>query len=74
MPRAELQWRAPAPISIRDRTLGAPGPGPAHEKGGFDQDGRFATLAAVVDHYDNLFQTGLSSEEKADLVAYLRSL
>jgi len=45
-----------------------------HEKGGFYHDGRFATLQAVVDHYDNLFQTGLSSEEKTDLIAYLKSL
>lgn len=45
-----------------------------HEKGGFYHDGRFATLEAVVDHYDNLFQTSLSSDEKTDLIAYLKSL
>ena len=45
-----------------------------HEKGGFYHDGRFATLQAVVDHYDNFFKTGLTPEEKNDLIAYLRSL
>jgi hypothetical protein len=45
-----------------------------HEKGGFYHDGRFATLQAVVDHYDNLFGTGLSQQEKDDLIAYLRTL
>jgi hypothetical protein len=45
-----------------------------HEKGGFYHDGRFATLQAVVNHYDSLLQTGLSQEEKNDLIAYLRSL
>ncbi len=45
-----------------------------HEKGGFFHDGRFATLSAVVDHYDNLLGTGLTGQEKADLIAYLRTL
>ena len=37
-------------------------------------DGSAATLADVVDHYDGFFGLGLSAAEKADLVAYLRSL
>jgi hypothetical protein len=45
-----------------------------HEKGGFYHDGRFATLANVVDHYDQVFGLGLSAQEAADLVAYLESL
>jgi hypothetical protein len=45
-----------------------------HEKGGFYHDGQFATLKAVVDHYDDLFKTTLSEDEKRDLIAYLRTL
>jgi hypothetical protein len=45
----------------------------AHSKGGFWHDGRFATLDAVVDHYDGCFGLGLTAQEKADLVQYLRS-
>jgi hypothetical protein len=45
-----------------------------HEKGGFFHDGRFTTLHAVVDHYDNCFHLGLSASEKADLVEFLKSL
>jgi hypothetical protein len=45
-----------------------------HQKGGFYHDGRFATLQAVVDHYDELCQTGLSADEKADLISYLKTL
>jgi hypothetical protein len=41
-------------------------------KGGFYHDGRYPTLRAVVDHYDGCFKLGLSSQEKADLVEYLR--
>jgi mono/diheme cytochrome c family protein len=44
------------------------------QKGGFYHDGRFATLADVVDHYEQVFGLGLSSQEAADLVAYLESL
>ena len=43
-------------------------------KGGFYHDGRFADLAAVVEHYDAFFKLGLSGDEKADLVQYLKSL
>jgi hypothetical protein len=46
----------------------------AHQKGGFYHDGRFATLSAVVDHYDRFFELRLSQREKQDLVQYLKSL
>jgi hypothetical protein len=45
-----------------------------HTKGGFYHDGRFPTLAAVIDHYDAHFSLGLSSGEKGDLAEYLKSL
>src|SRR5829696_7523555 len=46
----------------------------AHQKGGFYHDGRFATLGAVVDHYDRFFELGLTPREKRDLAQYLKSL
>ncbi|HSB73131.1 MAG TPA: hypothetical protein VLH58_03405 [Candidatus Methylomirabilis sp.] len=45
-----------------------------HQKGGFFHDGRFATLADVVTHYDTHFGLGLTEQEKHDLVEYLKSL
>lgn len=45
-----------------------------HQKGGFYHDGRFATLDAVVDHYNSVFTLNLSAQQKADLVEYLKSL
>ena len=45
-----------------------------HTKGGFYHDGRFATLRAVVDHYDTFQGLGLSEGEKYDLVEFLKSL
>lgn len=45
-----------------------------HTKGGFYHDGRFATLAGVVDHYDRLWSLRLSDDGKADLVAFLNTL
>ena len=45
-----------------------------HQKGGFYHDGRFATLGAVVDHYDTVFGLTLSPAEKTQLVEYLKSL
>ncbi|HEY1250121.1 MAG TPA: hypothetical protein VGH97_02965 [Thermoanaerobaculia bacterium] len=45
-----------------------------HGKGGFYHDGRFATLLDVVNHYDTVFNLGLSAQEKSDLVEYLKSL
>jgi hypothetical protein len=46
----------------------------AHTKGGFYHDGRFATLDDVVGHYNSAFNLGLSSQERSDLVQYLKSL
>jgi len=45
-----------------------------HSKGGFYHDGRFATLANVVDHYNTCKALGLTSGEKSDLIQYLLSL
>jgi hypothetical protein len=45
-----------------------------HQKGGFYHDGRFATLPAVVEHYDRSFRLGLTDQEKGELVEYLKSL
>ena len=46
----------------------------AHAKGGFYHDGRFATYREEVDHYDTHFALGLTEQEKADLIEYLKSL
>jgi hypothetical protein len=46
----------------------------AHQKGGFYHDGRFPTLADVVNHYDTFQSLGLDEAEKAALVEYLKSL
>lgn len=43
-------------------------------KGGFYHDGRFATLADVVAHYDALLGLGLTPQQKQDLIEYLKSL
>jgi hypothetical protein len=45
-----------------------------HMQGGFYHDGRFPTLAAVIDHYDSHLSLGLSGREKSDLAEYLKSL
>ncbi len=45
-----------------------------HTQGGFYHDGRFATLAAVIDHYDSFMELGLEPSEKVDLAEFLRSL
>ena len=45
-----------------------------HLKGGFYHDGRFATLADVVNHYDTTFSLNLTQQQKGDLVEYLKSL
>jgi hypothetical protein len=45
-----------------------------HRKGGFYHDGRFGSLANVVDHYDTCMALGLTSTEKSDLIQYLLSL
>ena len=43
-------------------------------KGRFYHDGRFATLLDVVNHYNTHFNLALTSQEKLDLVEYLKSL
>jgi hypothetical protein len=45
-----------------------------HTKGGFYHDGRFATLADVVTHYDALWSLGLTTQEKSDLIEFLNTL
>ena len=46
----------------------------AHQKGGFYHDGRFATLADVLNHYDAHFQLALTEAEKLALAEFLKSL
>ncbi|MFL5905762.1 MAG: hypothetical protein ACJ76Q_18430 [Solirubrobacteraceae bacterium] len=46
----------------------------AHAKGGFYHDGRFPTLGAVVAHYNDCMNLGLSPGQESDLVQYLKSL
>jgi len=46
----------------------------SHSRGGFYHDGRFATLADVVEHYDVDLGLGLAPQEKAELVEFLKSL
>ena len=43
-------------------------------KGGYYHDGRFATLRAVVEHYDRVFSLRLTATEMNDLVEYLKSI
>ena len=43
-------------------------------RGKYFHDGRFATLLDVVNFYDVRFTLGLTPQEKADLVEYLKSL
>jgi hypothetical protein len=45
-----------------------------HVKGGFYHDGRFATLADVVAHYDRTLSLKLAPDQQQDLVEYLKSL
>lgn len=45
-----------------------------HMEGGFYHDGRFATLADVVGHYNIHFGLGLTAEQINDLVEYLKSI
>ncbi len=45
-----------------------------HTKEGFYHDGRFATLADVVNHYDTCFGLGLTTQEQGDVVEYMKSL
>ena len=45
-----------------------------HQTRGFYHDGRFPTLLDVVNHYNTQFGLGLTAQEKADLIQYLKSL
>jgi hypothetical protein len=44
------------------------------QKGGFYHDGRFQTLSAVVDHYNNHLKLNLHAQQKADLIEFLKLL
>jgi hypothetical protein len=44
------------------------------EKGGFYHDGRFASYADVIAHYEKLLRFELTTQERLDLVQYLKSL
>jgi hypothetical protein len=46
----------------------------AHAKGGYYHDGRYATLLAVVQHYNQALSLRLTDSEMADLAEYLKSL
>jgi hypothetical protein len=45
-----------------------------HGKGGYYHDGRFATLADVINHYNRFLGLGLTATERTELEQYLRSL
>ena len=47
---------------------------PPQLKGPYFHDGSAPTLAAAVDHYVQLFGLSLTSQQKADLVEYLKTL
>jgi hypothetical protein len=44
------------------------------QNGGFYHDGRFPTLQAVVEHYNNHLNLRLTDQQKRDLTEYLKSL
>jgi len=46
----------------------------AHQKGGYYHDGRFPTLLAVVQHYNEVFSLRMTDSEMNDLAEYLKSL
>ncbi|GEC80067.1 hypothetical protein [Flavobacterium aquatile] len=46
----------------------------ARSTGGYYHDGRFTTLGDVVNHYDNHFNLQLNSQQKNDLIEYLKSI
>ena len=46
----------------------------SHQKGGFYHDGRFETLADVIDHYDQHLGLGLNTNQKEDLAQFLLSI
>ena len=46
----------------------------SHPTGGYYHDGRYPTLLAVVQHYDQLFNLRMTDGEMSDLVEYLKSI
>ena len=46
----------------------------ASNKDRYFHDGRFKTLLDVMNHYNVLFNLGLTDQEKRDVVEYLKSL
>ncbi|HEV2037212.1 MAG TPA: di-heme oxidoredictase family protein, partial [Candidatus Eremiobacteraceae bacterium] len=58
----------------RYRTTPLGGLSAARSKGGYYHDGRFATLAAVVAHYNAFLRLHLTHDQRRDLVEYLKSL
>jgi hypothetical protein len=46
----------------------------AHARGGYYHDGRFATLADVIAHYNAAYALGLAAGEASDLAEFLKSL
>jgi mono/diheme cytochrome c family protein len=47
---------------------------PPYARGPYFHDGSAATLEAVVGHYDRVLSIGLSAQQRADLVVYLKTL
>ena len=46
----------------------------SRQKGGFYHDGRFETVADVIDHYDRFMELGLNANQKEDLAQFLLSI
>jgi hypothetical protein len=46
----------------------------AHTKGGFYHDGRFPTLASVVQHYNSCMNLHLTAGQQSDMVEFLKTL
>ncbi len=63
--------RSPHELGYRTTPLGGLF---ARAKGGFYHDGQFATLRAVIDHYNDHMSLNLTEAQKRDLEEYLKSL
>jgi len=44
------------------------------KKGGFYHNGRFVAMRDVIENYDSYLNPSLTSQQKIDLVEYLKSL
>ena len=44
------------------------------KQAGFFHDGRFKDLIDVINHYNRVFNLGLTDQEKHDLIEYVKSL